>query len=117
MIKVGKSLDVTAITYDDGETVRKTEKRLLISPADGETRFAMRLFTIEADGHTPYHTHPWEHQVFFVAGQGEVRFNGGSKAVEPGDYAFVSPMDEHQFVNTGQNPLQFICVVPPEGEG
>jgi len=116
MTIIGKSLDVEAVRYDDGDTVRGAEKRTLISPADGETTFAMRRFTVAPGGHTPYHTHPWEHQVFVLAGQGEVRFAGGSKTVEPGDYAFVPPMDEHQFVNMGDGPFEFICVVPPEGE-
>jgi len=117
LVKIGKSLSIDPVIYDDGETVRNAEKRLLIGPADGETTYAMRRFTIGIGGHTPYHTHPWEHQVFFISGSGEVRFAGGSHAVEAGDYAFVPPMDEHQFVNMGQSPLEFICVVPSSGEG
>jgi len=117
MVKIGKSLEIEPVAYDDGESVRKAEKRLLIGPADGETTFAMRRFTIGIGGHTPYHTHPWEHQVFVIAGSGEVRFAGGSQGVEPGDYVFVPSMDEHQFVNTGEAPFEFLCVVPPDGEG
>jgi quercetin dioxygenase-like cupin family protein len=117
LVKIGKSLEVDPVIYDDGKTVRNAEKRLLISPADGETSFAMRRFTLGVGGHTPYHTHPWEHQVFILAGTGEVRFTGGSQSVEPGDYVFVPPMDEHQFANTGAVPFEFICVVPPTGEG
>jgi quercetin dioxygenase-like cupin family protein len=116
MVKIGKSLNVESVVYDDGETVRGTEKRLLISPADGQTTFAMRRFTIGVGGHTPYHTHPWEHQVFVLSGSGEVRSADGATPVESGDYAFVPPMDEHQFVNTGDGPFEFICVVPPDGE-
>ena len=116
MIKIGKSLDERPVTYDDGDTVCSTEKRLLISPADGETAFAMRRFTIGPGGHTPYHAHPWEHQVFVLAGTGEVRSPDGATSVEAGDYAFVPAMDEHQFANTGRGTFEFICVVPPEGE-
>ena len=117
MVKIGKSLHVRTVDYDDGETVRRAQKRVLMGPEDGETSFVMRRFTLGVGGHTPYHIHPWEHQVYVLAGSGEVRFDGGSTPVEPGDYAFVPPMDEHQFVNMGQSPLEFICVVPSSGEG
>jgi quercetin dioxygenase-like cupin family protein len=116
VVKTGRSLAKSVTVYDDGETARGVEKRLLMSPADGSTGFAMRRFTIAPGGYTPRHVHPWEHQVFVIAGKGEVRFAGGSTPVEPGDYAFVPPMDEHQFRNTSDSPLEFICVVPPEGE-
>jgi len=116
MIKIAKSLDERPVIYDDGDTVRSVEKRLLISPADGETSFAMRRFTIGPGGHTPYHTHPWEHQVFVTAGTGEVRAPDGETPIEAGDYVFVPAMDQHQFASTGDGPLEFICVVPPEGE-
>ncbi len=116
MVTIGKSRDVDPIVYDDGETVRKTHKQLLIGADDGAVNFAMRRFTLEPGGHTPDHTHPWEHEVYVLAGRGEVVFSDGSAPVEPGDFAFVPPMDEHQFVNTGDVPFEFLCVVPMEGE-
>ena len=116
MVKIGKSLDVHPVTYDDGETVRRAQKRTLIGPGEGAPNFVMRRFTIGREGHSPYHTHPWEHAVYVLAGRGEVRFAGGATPVEPGDFAYVPPMDEHQFVNTGDEPFEFLCVVPPEGE-
>jgi len=117
MVKIGSSMKVDGVLYDDGDKVRGATKRLLMSPADGETTFAMRRFTIKPGGHSPYHAHPWEHQVFVLAGSGEVRHADGATPVSPGDYAFVPPMDEHQFANTGDEPFEFICVVPPAGEG
>lgn len=116
MIKIGRSLDVDASIYDDGETVRKVHKRLLIGAEDGAANFAMRRFTVEPGGHTPYHTHPWEHEVYVLAGQGDVKFTAGSQRIVAGDYVFVPPMDEHQFVNTGEVPFEILCVVPMEGE-
>lgn len=116
MIKIGKSLNEDVVSYDDGTTVRGVKKRLLMSPSDGQTEIATRRFTIAPGGHTPYHTHTWEHQVFVIAGQGEVRSADGSVPVVQGDYAFVAPMDEHQFVNTGKGAFEFICVVPSGAE-
>lgn len=115
-MKIGKSLDVDPVTCDDGKTVRNAQKRVLIGAAEGAANFVMRHFTIDPEGHSPYHTHPWEHEVYVLAGKGEVRFAGGATAVAPGDFAYVPPTDEHQFVNTGDEPFEFICVVPMEGE-
>ena len=117
MVKIGDSMKVDGVHYSDGDKVRGATKRMLISPADGETTFVMRRFTIEPGGFSPYHTHAWEHQVFVLAGSGEVRHADGATPVKAGDYAFVPPMDEHQFANAGDVPFEFICVVPPEGEG
>ena len=117
MVKIGKSLDVDPVVYDDGDTVRNAHKRVLIGPSDGKTSFVMRRFTLQAGGYSPYHTHPWEHQVYVLAGSGEVRFPGGPTPVGPGDYVFVPPMDEHQFANTGDAAFEFLCVIPQDGEG
>ena len=44
------------------------ELRPLITKAEGAPRFAMRVFTLEPAGHTPYHAHEWEHEVYVLAG-------------------------------------------------
>jgi quercetin dioxygenase-like cupin family protein len=116
MITIGKSRDVEPVSYDDGETARNARKRVLLGPSQGAPHFVVRRFTIGVAGHSPYHTHPWEHGVYVLAGRGEVRFAGGATSVEPGDFACVPAMDEHQFANTGDEPFEFLCVVPPEGD-
>jgi len=44
--------------------------RWLISRRDGAENFAMRCFEIEPGGHTPRHSHDWEHEVFILKGGG-----------------------------------------------
>lgn len=116
MVLIGSSKNVPPRTYHDGDKVRHAEKRILIGPSDHAPHFSMRKFTIGAGGCSPYHTHAWEHEVYVLAGQGEVRFAGGSRSVSPGDFAFVPPHDEHQFVNAGNEPFEFLCIVPLQGE-
>ena len=101
---------------DVPEPAEKVKIRWLINEKQGAPNFAMRRFEVEPGGSTPYHTHPWEHEVYVLAGQGEVRFAGGSHAATPGDFAFVPPNDEHQFVNVGDKPFEFLCMVPLNGE-
>ena len=46
--------------------------RVLIGPDDGADNFHMRRFRVLAKGYTPHHQHDWEHEVFVLAGQGEL---------------------------------------------
>ncbi len=116
MVYIGRSQDIETRLYHDGTNVRHTEKRVLVGPDENAPNFSMRKFTIKKGGCSPYHTHPWEHEVYILGGRGEVRFPGGSRSVEPGDFAFVPPNDEHQFVNSGDGVFEFLCVVPLAGE-
>lgn len=86
--------------------------RVAIGPDDGAPNFVMRVFTVEPGGHSPRHTHPYEHEVFFHAGQGELFCEGETRPIGPGHAAFVPPDALHQFRNTGPEPLVFVCVVP-----
>ena len=117
MILVGQSSHIEPRVYHDGEKVLHVEKRVLVGPQNNAPTFAMRKFTVGKGGCSPYHTHDWEHEVYILSGQGEVRYKGGNQPVLPGDFAFVPPNDEHQFVNTGDGVFEFLCVVPLNGEG
>jgi quercetin dioxygenase-like cupin family protein len=86
--------------------------RIAVGPEDGAPNFVMRVFTVEPGGHTPRHEHPWEHEVFFHAGSGEVFLGGKTTAVETGGIVYVPAGALHQFVNTGPRPLVFVCVIP-----
>jgi len=116
MVTIGRSSHVEPHIYHDGEKVLHVEKRVLVGPHNSAPNFSMRKFTVGKGGCSPYHTHPWEHEVYVLSGQGEVRFADGSKPVVPGDFALVPPNDEHQFVNTGEDIFEFLCMVPLNGE-
>lgn len=116
MVLVDSKNRVAPCRYDDGTTARGVEKRVLIGPKTGAPNFVMRHFTLAKGGYSPNHAHPWEHEVYILAGRGAVRFSGGSRPVAPGDFVYVPPMEEHQFANAGDAPLEFLCVVPSEGD-
>jgi len=96
------------------EGAKGARLRWLISEKDSAPNFAMRMFEVEVDGHTPYHTHSFEHEVFVLSGAGKIVTKEGSKAMNPWDVIYVPPMDEHQFVNIGDTPLVFLCIIPNE---
>jgi len=98
------------------EGVKNVKKRALITEKDGAPNFALRLFELGVDGNTPYHKHPWEHEVFVLDGSGEVIFEDGSKALGEGSVLLVPGQEFHQFKNTGERPFKFLCIVPLEGD-
>lgn len=116
MVMTGNKDAVAPRLYDNPPSVRSVEKRVLIGPKQGASHFVMRHFTIAPRGHSPEHAHPWEHEVYVLAGRGRVRTDDAATDVRSGDFAFVAPMDKHQFVNIGDDAFEFICVVPLAGD-
>lgn len=96
----------------DVEGVKDTKIRWLITKKDGAKNFTMRLFDVQPGGHTPLHKHEWEHEVFIVSGSGEIRNKTKREVFKQGDVIFVPSKELHQFVNTSEELLQFICVIP-----
>lgn len=91
--------------------------RLMVGRADGAPTFAMRMFELVPGGHTPKHEHNYEHEVLILEGRGEIAGSAaasGCRAICAGDVIFIPPQEMHQFRNTGDQPLKFICLVPTE---
>jgi quercetin dioxygenase-like cupin family protein len=102
-----------AIEIQGAQGVKKAG---LVTAADGSPTAAMRLFEIARGGHTPWHAHDWEHVVHILEGEGVLKSENGEAAFAAGDSLLVDPDEEHNFVNTGDGPLRFICVVPLRGD-
>jgi quercetin dioxygenase-like cupin family protein len=94
------------------EGVKGVEMRLMVGRADGAPTFAMRHFTVEPGGHTPRHSHNYEHEVYILSGRGRIEHDGALHDIRGGDVLFVEPNKVHQFVNEGEEPLRFLCLVP-----
>jgi quercetin dioxygenase-like cupin family protein len=107
---VRHSAKVPAETVESGAigaTIRE-----LITVREGAPNFAMRLFDLAAGGFTPFHSHPWEHEVFILEGTGAVNSDGGPVAFSAGDAVFIPGDERHQFRNIGEGVMRFICVIP-----
>ena len=100
------------VNKDEVEGYSGVSVRWLISEKDGADTFAMRLFEIEPGGNTPYHEHDWEHEVFILQGKGEVKKKKGEEKFRAGDFFFIPPSETHQFRNTGNEIVQFLCLIP-----
>jgi quercetin dioxygenase-like cupin family protein len=90
--------------------------RWVISQKDGAPNFSMRIFEVKPGGYTPFHSHDWEHEVFIKEGEGTLVSNGKEIPFKTGDAIFIPPNEPHQFKNTSQKKLEFICLIPNKGK-
>ena len=112
-MKIIRSTEVAA-SQVTAEGVQAATIRELITDREGAPTFAMRLFEVEPGGHTPFHSHAWEHEVFILDGSGQLVVAGQSHPFSAGDAVLVSPDEEHQFRNNGDQTLRFLCLIPVE---
>ncbi len=91
--------------------------RWLVDPSSGAPNFAMRQFEVAPGGYTPRHSHPYEHEVFVLEGQGVVYEGNTEHSLSAGDFVLVTPDEVHQFRNTGDVPMKFLCLVPNSSIG
>jgi len=91
---------------------------VMVGRADGAPHFALRQFEVEPGGHSPRHSHDYEHEVFVVSGRGTVLVEGEERALRPGDVVYVPANTEHQFRASSADGsaagLRFLCLVPVE---
>jgi quercetin dioxygenase-like cupin family protein len=109
-MKVVPYKDVKPKGADEGAS--KLNVRRLITEEMGAPNFAMRLFEMEPGGHSPFHSHPWEHEVFILEGEGLIAGAKEEKKLKEGDAVFVPPNERHQFKNNSNKKLRFLCLVP-----
>jgi quercetin dioxygenase-like cupin family protein len=102
--------EVEAITVEAGASGVRIQ--WLLDEAAGAPTFSMRRFEIDPGGHTPLHTHPWEHQVYIISGRGVVVAGEEEIALTPDDAVLVAPDERHQFRASADGPLTLLCLVP-----
>ena len=94
------------------EGASKLKVRWLITKEMGAENFAMRMFEVEPGGHSPFHSHPWEHEVFILNGEGLVVGEGRERKFRAGNVVFIPPNEKHQFKNNSEKTIKFLCLVP-----
>ena len=82
---------------DAEEDSSKLQVRWLITKEIGAENFAMRLFEMKVGGHSPFHSHPWEHEVFILEGEGLAVGEGEERKFRAGDAIFIPSNEKHQF--------------------
>jgi quercetin dioxygenase-like cupin family protein len=99
-------------THFDREPAQGIAARVVIGKSDGAPHFCMRVFEFAPGGHTPRHSHAWEHEMFVHAGEGEVYGQGRWQPLVAGTVVFIPANEEHQLRNTGTEMLVVVCLIP-----
>lgn len=86
--------------------------RVVIGKADDDVNFCMRVIELQPGAQIPLHKHPWEHQQFYHKGSGYIVKNGENVDLGPGSVVYVAPDEEHHVVNTGDESMIIVCLVP-----
>lgn len=86
--------------------------RWVITEAQGSENYALRVIELEPGGNTPHHTHWFEHQNYVIEGKGSVTIGDDDHTIRAGDVIFVPGGVRHQYRNTGNTPLKFLCGIP-----
>ncbi len=109
LVKKIDSLDARPVETEGAE---KCTVRIIFGKKDRAPMFSMRQFDIEPGGHTPHHSHPYEHQAIILQGDIVLVSEAGKRALTVGDAAMVMPGEKHQFRNPGNKPAKMICIIP-----
>ena len=109
-MKVFDYEEVEAVDAEEGAS--KVKVRWLITKDTGAENFAMRLFEVARGGFSPLHSHPWEHEVYVLQGEGVVVGVDGERAFKAGTVIFIPSAERHQLRNTGSGVLKFLCMIP-----
>jgi quercetin dioxygenase-like cupin family protein len=110
-MRIKQYAEVEATHFNGGEA-KAVAARVVIGKQDDAKNFYMRVFAISPGGHTPKHSHDWEHEMFVHAGEGEIFGNGQWHRMQPGNVMFIPANEVHQMKNTGKDQLVVVCLVP-----
>jgi quercetin dioxygenase-like cupin family protein len=106
--------DVPLGNYPTGKQAQGVSVRRLIGRAENAHNFALRYFEIEPGGWSALDQHAHDHGVTILRGQGQVRLDEELYEIGFGDVVYIPPFEVHQFHNTGDEPLGFLCIIPPK---
>jgi len=88
-----------------------TAMHVLVSPAQGDTEFALRRFIMQKGGGMPLHTNLVEHQQYVLRGKARITIGSTVHEVAPDHTLFIPAGVPHSYDVT-EAPFEFICVVP-----
>lgn len=97
----------------EGYTHTAATKQVLIGKNDGANNFAIRFFTIPPRSFSNLDQHSHDHGVMIMNGRARVMLGDRFEEVEAGDVIYIEGWERHQFENLTDEPMTFLCVIPP----
>ena len=90
---------------------RDTTIQVLVSAQEGPN-FALRKFSMQAGGGMPLHTNTVEHEQYVLRGHARIGIGDETHEVRAGDVVFIPAGVVHYYENIGDEPFEFLCVIP-----
>ena len=90
---------------------KDTTIQVLISAQEGPN-FALRKFAMKPRGGMPRHTNTVEHEQYVLRGRAQIGIGEEVFEVHAGDAVFIPEGAIHYYENIGDEPFEFLCVVP-----
>lgn len=94
---------------------RDTTIQVLISAQDGPN-FALRKFSMQKRGGMPRHTNTLEHEQYVLNGRATITIGEETHYVKTGDVVFIPEGAIHSYQNTGEEPFEFLCIIPNKAD-
>jgi quercetin dioxygenase-like cupin family protein len=88
-----------------------TTRQVLIGPDLGPN-FALRKFSMQPGGGMPLHTNTVEHEQYVLGGRARVVIGDEVREVQKDDVVFIPRGVPHSYKTLGEEPFEFLCVVP-----
>jgi quercetin dioxygenase-like cupin family protein len=90
---------------------KDTTIQVLISAQEGPN-FALRKFSMQKGGGMPRHTNTVEHEQYVLRGQATITIGDDTHQVKTGDVVFIPEGAIHSYQNMGDEPFEFLCIIP-----
>jgi quercetin dioxygenase-like cupin family protein len=90
---------------------KATTIQVLIS-ARQAPNFALRRFRMQKGGGMPPHTNTVEHEQYVLRGRARIEIGPDTHEVGAGDVVFIPEGVVHSYENIGEEPFEFLCIVP-----
>ena len=107
-MNVKNANNIPLITVGAG---RDTQTQVLIGPEEGPN-FAMRRFVMQPGGGMPKHTNTVEHEQYILRGNATIGIGDQEINVERDDVVFIPAETPHWYRAKGNEPFEFLCIVP-----
>jgi len=103
--------NVKDIPSDEVKAGEGTTRQILITPEEAPN-FAMRKFVINPGGGMPAHTNTVEHEQYVLSGKARIGIGNDIYEVGKDDVVFIPAGVPHWYEVNGDDPFEFLCVVP-----
>jgi quercetin dioxygenase-like cupin family protein len=99
------------VQANDVAAGKDTTIQVLISSKEGPN-FALRRFCMQKGGGMPRHTNTLEHEQYVLRGTATITIGEETYHVTTGDVVFIPEGEVHSYQNTGDEPFEFLCIIP-----